>query len=293
MSNSVRARYYKAIFMLVTLLVFTDEMFYGTIVPLIPVYTKMLHLTSLTMGEIFAAYAIGLLLFSIPMGLIAQRCGYKRVFICGMASLALSCVLFGFINSPLMLFFGRLVQGISGAATWNAGFAVCARMYPKHQGQKIGVLMAVVGVGTISGPPIGGMLYELFGFHLMFIVLACFCLIQVFLLSFVHFGSLDNHPRNSARVSLRAVVGNQRLMWFCLIFIICTCSFGMLEVIIPNYMSVKFAANSFIIGLLFGIMGLCNAGSDYLFGMLSDRYGFMPFIFWGIIASALIVPCLH
>ena len=286
-------KHYKAIFCLVIVLVFMDTMLYGSIVPLIPVYTHMFHLTSLSMGAIFAAYALGLLLFSIPLGIVAERYGFKRVFIVGMGCLALCCGLFAFINSPIMLFWGRLMQGISGAATWTAGLSIVARMYPEQQGQKVGILMAAVGMGTISGPPIGGVLYELLGFHFMFIALSVICIALFIAVCRVHFGSLDvRRNEKYVKIDIRRVLSNSRLMWFSLIFTVICCSFGMLEVIMPNYMDTRFGMDSLKIGLFFGIMGICHACSDMLFGTLSDRYGFVPFIFWGMLGTALVVPFL-
>lgn len=293
MTQSGQEKHYRAIFRLVILLIFTDTMLYGSIVPLIPFYTHKFSLTSLSMGAIFAAYALGLLVLSIPLGVIAERYGYRRVFIVGMGCLAICCGFFAFIESPGMLFLGRMMQGISGAATWTAGLSVAARMYPDQQGSKIGIVMAAVGMGTISGPPIGGVLYEFLGYHLMFAALSLLCVALLVALCVTRFGSLDvRREKNHVKIDIRSVVGNARLMWFCVVFVAICCSFGMLEVILPNYMDSRFGMDSLRIGLFFGAMGVFNAGSDMLFGTLSDRYGFVPFIFWGMIGTAIVIPSL-
>lgn len=127
--------YKQRIFYFVMVLIFTDTLLYGTIVPLIPFYTQQLQLNSVMMGILFAAYSLGLLVFSIPLGIIAERYGYRKVFLAGMAGLTLATALYGFANSPEILFLCRLIQGIAAAASWTAGLAMVALLYPEQQGK--------------------------------------------------------------------------------------------------------------------------------------------------------------
>lgn len=70
----------KQIFTLVMVLIFTDTLLYGSIVPLILVYTNQFQLSPLFLGVVFAAYALGSLLFCIPLGIMAERYGYRKIF---------------------------------------------------------------------------------------------------------------------------------------------------------------------------------------------------------------------
>lgn len=279
------------IFFFVMVLIFTDTLLYGSIVPLIPVYTQQLQLNAVMMGVLFAAYSLGLLVFSIPLGIIAERYGYRKVFLAGMAGLTLATALYGFANSPEILFFCRLIQGIAAAASWTAGLAMVALLYPEQQGEKLGLVMAAMGLGTILGPPVGGTLFHYLGYREMFMALAAFCFSLLLMLCFVKFGHLAGGNPNK-KFAIWQVRHNPSLVWLGVVVLISSSSFGMLEILLPNYLNGRFGLGSLQIGLVFGLMGLMHAFSDAGVGFLSDRHGYKPFVYWGLWASALCLPFL-
>ncbi|WP_449240587.1 MFS transporter [Desulfoscipio gibsoniae] len=283
--------YKQRIFYFVMVLIFTDTLLYGTIVPLIPFYTQQLQLNSVMMGILFAAYSLGLLVFSIPLGIIAERYGYRKVFLAGMAGLTLATALYGFANSPEILFLCRLIQGIAAAASWTAGLAMVALLYPEQQGEKLGLVMAAMGLGTILGPPVGGMLFHYLGYREMFIALAVFCFLLLFMLCFVRFAHLAGGNRNK-NFAVWQVRHNHSLIWLGVVVLISSSSFGMLEILLPNYLDGRFGLGSLQIGMVFGLMGLVHVFSDAGVGFLSDRHGYKPFVHWGLWASALCLPFL-
>ncbi|WP_340641272.1 MFS transporter [Zhaonella formicivorans] len=280
------------IFYLVMALIFADTVLYGTIVPLIPVYTEELGLTTLTIGIIFAAYSLGLLLFSMPMGILAERLGYKKVFAGGLSFLILSCLLYGTVNNGLFLAFCRFIQGVAAATTWTAGLAMIALLYPRQQGQKLGLVLAAMGVGTILGPPVGGLLYKYLGYRLMFFALALVfaaMLTVVWKLDFSFPGMVKAEAGQRSRKKL-ALPSN--LLWLCVVVVFASSSFGMLEIIMPNYMHRHFGLDSLQIGLLFGLMGIVHGVSDAAVGLWSDRLGYSLFVYWGLLTAAAFFPLL-
>lgn len=283
------------IFYLVMALIFTDTVLYGTIVPLIPIYMTEFHLNTSTIGFIFSAYALGVLLFSLPMGIIAERYGYQRVFLSGMAVLGLSCLSYAFVNNPWALFICRFIQGSASAASWTGGLAIVALLYPQQQGGKIGILMAIMGLGTILGPPIGGVLYHFLGYHLMFSFFALFCLILIFFIYHVDFHGIEINTLsliNNKKLRIFSSLKNPQILWFSMVVIVLASVFGMIEILMPDHMDRHFGLNTVQIGLSFGLMGVVHAISDAFSGQLSDRLGYEIFMLGGLIANALIIPLL-
>lgn len=281
------------IFYLVIALILTDTLLYGIIVPLIPIYMTEFHLNTSTIGFIFSAYALGVLLFSLPMGMIAEKYGYRRVFLSGMTVLGLSCLSFAFVNDPWALFICRFIQGSASAASWTGGLAIVALLYPEQQGGKIGILMAVLGLGTILGPPIGGVLYHFLGYHLMFAFFALFCLILIFFIRRTDFHGIKiNTPNNDNKLKIFLLLNNPIISWFSLILIVLASVFGMLEILMPDHMSQHFGLNTVQIGLSFGLIGIVHVFSDAFSGQLSDRLGYEIFMFVGLIANAIFIPLL-
>lgn len=282
----------RIIYVLVTALIFTDTVLYGAIVPLIPHYMKTLNLTTSAMGLIFSAYAFGLLILSIPSGLLAEKYGYKNVFLIGMATLGISSYFFGLVQSPFALFFCRLIQGAAGAASWTAGLALVATIYPKQQGEKIGLLMAVVGMGTIFGPPIGGLFYRFFGYRFMFLVLSLLCLALFLGICFVSFKGINKSPALKLNLNMFSPLKDTRVFWLSLVVVMLASIFGMLEILIPNHLDIKFSTDALQIGFFFGYLGIIHAITAAYAGRLSDKYGYEGFVFAGLLANALCLPFL-
>jgi MFS family permease len=64
-----------------------------------------------------------------------------------------------------VLFIGRIVQAISGAATWIASFAMLVdTVEPERRGQMLAFAMSVITCGTVVGPAIAGTMYQILGY---------------------------------------------------------------------------------------------------------------------------------
>src|SRR5215813_11681406 len=112
---SSRQPSFRALFALVGALVLIEVMFYAALAPLLPYYKNHLHLSKSGAGLMTGAYAIGTLVFAVPLGLVVSRVGVKRATVAGSFLLAAASVVFGFGQSIAVLDGARLVQGIAGA----------------------------------------------------------------------------------------------------------------------------------------------------------------------------------
>jgi MFS family permease len=68
-------------------------------------------------------------------------------------------------RSVLVLLLGRAMQSIAGSAVWIIGFATVAdNISSNNMGSAMGLVMSFANSGTISGPAISGLLYEVVGY---------------------------------------------------------------------------------------------------------------------------------
>ena len=142
--------------MLVGALVLTEVMFYSALAPLLPHYAHRLHLSKGAAGLLTASYAIGTLLFAVPMGILVGHVGAKRGTIGGTLALAGASVAFGLSGSAAALDLARLVQGIGGAAIWTSSLTwLSASSEPGRQGQTVGTALGIGIAGALLGPVIG------------------------------------------------------------------------------------------------------------------------------------------
>jgi EmrB/QacA subfamily drug resistance transporter len=120
---------------------------------------------------IVGAYALGIAIFSVPFGRIADIAGLKRVFILGMVILILASITIVIANSALFLIIIRFVQGIGGAMITSTSMALLTTFYPgKQRGKALGIYTAFVYAGGSIGPLIGGIITEHLSWRYIFLV---------------------------------------------------------------------------------------------------------------------------
>lgn len=131
-------------------------MFYAAIAPLLPTLAKQFGLSKLSAGVLTASYAAGMLISSLPAGLIAVRIGPKSTVCLGLGLLACSTLAFGLLDSIAALCAARFVEGVGGACSWAGGLAwIVARAPTDRRGALIGGAVGAAVAGALFGPVIG------------------------------------------------------------------------------------------------------------------------------------------
>ncbi|MBE3585243.1 MFS transporter [Desulfofundulus thermocisternus] len=280
------------LFTLINLAVFLDTVLYGIIVPVIPYYATSVGASTTELGLIFAALSAGLLLASVPAGLACDRYGYRPVMVLGMAGLTISTLIFIISRSVWLLVISRLLQGIAAAATWSAGLALVAVLYPPRlRGQKMGIVMTSTGLGTIIGPVLGGTLYQFAGYAFPFLVTAGAGALLTLLIWFSPLPK-NGTPAGREQLPWQQFLFDRNIFWGVSITVTGSFGFGMLEPLLPIDLQKRFGLGSAGVGLLFGALSLSFALFQPLFGILSDRLGRKPLIVAGLLSTAATVPWL-
>ena len=76
----------------------------------------------------------------------------------------------------------RALQGLSSSMIQTTSYAIIAVVYPTEQQKYLGILEASIGLGMLTGPAIGSVLYTLFGFKGTFYMIGvCFIVLAPFL----------------------------------------------------------------------------------------------------------------
>ena len=276
------------IFLLVAAAMLIDMMMYTLVIPILPAYSTTLGADELTIGVIFGAFSIALLLFSIPFGILSDHVGRRPLMVAGMFLLALTNLVFILSDNLYLLIIARVVQGISGAATWSAGLALIADTFDaSERGSKLGMAMAIMSAGTLAGPVVGGVIYDLLGYRMTFILPSLLTLLlgSMFLLTAVPPRS-PGEKGDYVKLLKKAPVA----------FIVCSIAvvvgaltFGILEPFMPLYLFQRFSATPTLIGLAFGAMSLLNMVTAPVAGNLYDRFGGRGLLASGMILSGAII----
>jgi EmrB/QacA subfamily drug resistance transporter len=132
----------------------------------IPSIQRNLNATYADVQWALAGYTLAYALVLITGGRLGDTFGRKRLFIIGVAGFTVLSALCGAAQSPGMLIGCRVAQGAFGAIMIPQVLSVIQVIFPA--GERIKALAAfgvTAGLGTVSGPLLGGLLtqHNLFG----------------------------------------------------------------------------------------------------------------------------------
>jgi EmrB/QacA subfamily drug resistance transporter len=115
---------------------------------------------------VLAGYQLAFAVVLITGGRLGDIYGRKRLFLIGVSGFTIASALCGFAQSPVMLVGSRILQGAMGALMFPQALSVTQVEFPQRErGTAFGITGAVIGLATISGPLLGGLLIagNLFG----------------------------------------------------------------------------------------------------------------------------------
>jgi EmrB/QacA subfamily drug resistance transporter len=121
------------------------------------------------LGVAITAYLVALTVFIPLSGFIADRFGAKRVFMAAIAVFGLASAWCGLSSSLGELVLARVTQGFGGAMMVPVGRLLLLSTIRKEEMLSAMTWLTMPAMlGPISGPPLGGLLTDLFGWRSVF-----------------------------------------------------------------------------------------------------------------------------
>ncbi|KAG9230338.1 major facilitator superfamily domain-containing protein [Amylocarpus encephaloides] len=162
----------------VCLALFTDSFIYGIIVPVIPHSLKsrsgiaddqVQFWTSMLLTSFGAAQFI----CSPIVGYFADQSSSRRTpLLIGLLASGGTTALLYLARDVWLLTLSRFLQGVSAAIVYTVGVTLVEDVVgQEHIGQWMGIVLAVVNIGMMISPALGGVLYAKFGYESLFIVI--------------------------------------------------------------------------------------------------------------------------
>ncbi len=146
------------VFILITILL--DMVGLGIILPVLP--QLILELTGETIarsamvgGYLVFIYAFLQFIFSPILGNLSDRYGRRPILLLSLLGLTADYLIMGFAPTIGLLFLGRALAGISGAAVATATAYIADITPPEKRSQRFGLIGAAFGLGFIIGPVVG------------------------------------------------------------------------------------------------------------------------------------------
>lgn len=159
--------------------------FLGSAVNLaLPSIGEDLGASAIALGWIISSFILSSAVFLLPFGRLADIAGRKKIFTAGLALFTISTLLIVFAWNIVSLIVFRIIQGIAGAMIFGTSLAIITSVFPAgERGRAMGINVTAVYLGLSTGPVIGGLLTEFFGWRSLFAFLVPFGIAALVLIS--------------------------------------------------------------------------------------------------------------
>ncbi|XP_061410339.1 MFS-type transporter SLC18B1-like [Lethenteron reissneri] len=253
---------------------FSSMICYAVLAPFFPKEAAKKGASDSIVGLIFGSFALMNLLSSPLFGKYIVHIGSKFMFLSGMLVSGTCTILFGLLDEApsgsvyiAMCFVVRCMDALGCAASTTASFTILAGTFPNNIATVMGFLEIFTGLGLVLGPPVGGFLYELWGFKLPFLVIGTFVLLMI-PINLAILPPQDSVPSNGSFVRL---VMLPPIVVVSLLICSLGSSLGFFDPTFSLFLSEQFDLKPGKIGLVFAGLCITYALSSPFIGYISDK----------------------
>ncbi|MBN2554658.1 MAG: MFS transporter [Anaerolineales bacterium] len=137
----------------------------------LPSLVKALDTQFATVQWVVLAYLLTLATVILSMGRLGDMLGKKPVYTLGFIIFTTGSVLCGLSTTVYALIAFRVLQALGAAMLMALGTAILTETFPAaERGMALGVAGALVSIGIVAGPTLGGLILEAFSWHWIFFV---------------------------------------------------------------------------------------------------------------------------
>lgn len=261
--------------------------------PVMPLFAVSLGATTSEVGFINSSFLLTCGLLALPLGLLGDRWGRKRIIIIGLVIASGTSLLLYWSRTPLELVGIYLGFGVGLAMIGPSLMAQVADISPAtHLGRAYGWYTTSIYTAMSLGPAVGGVFAQVLGYRQVFLAVA----VALFLLLGPVLFFL---PRSQLKPGLDQHRFFSRLVqegWHnhplqgCWAVTLGSCiALGVFVTFFPLY-ALKHGLNAGQIGMVFAAQAVVNALSRIPLGKMSDRADKTKLAIWGFLGlSAVLV----
>ncbi|QJW47333.1 MFS transporter [bacterium BFN5] len=239
---------------------------FSIIAPVVPFlvqpYTSNPGEQAIAVTLLTSVYAVCVIFAAPIVGALSDKYGRRPLLLVCLLGSAIGYLIFGIGGALWVLFAGRIIEGITGGSI-STIFAYFADIIPREQRTKyFGWVSAVVGVGSVIGPTLGGLLAK-FGYAVPMYFGAIITLLNVVYGFFFMPESLDKNHRLKEIVLVRlnpftqlaSILSVKNLSILLVSAFLLWIPNGSLQAIFSQFTMDTFSWKPALIGLMFSIMG--------------------------------------
>jgi MFS transporter, DHA1 family, multidrug resistance protein len=261
--------------------------------PVMPLFAVSLGATTSEVGFINSSFLLMCGLLALPLGLLGDRWGRKRIISLGLVVASGTSLLLYWSRTPLELIGIYLGFGVGLAMIGPSLMAQVADISPvTHLGRAYGWYTTSIYTAMSMGPAVGGVLAQVLGYRLVFlaVAVALFLLLGPVLLILPRNRPNIGHNQPGAFASLVQEGWHNHALQGCWAVTLGSCiALGVFFTFFPLY-ALKHGLNAGQIGLVFAAQAIVNALSRIPLGKMSDQADKTKLAIWGFLGlSAVLV----
>ncbi|KAF7670061.1 hypothetical protein LDENG_00084510 [Lucifuga dentata] len=254
---------------------FSSMICYSILGPFFPNEAVKKGASQTEVGLIFGCYAICNLIGSLLFGKYIVQIGAKFMLVAGLFVSSVCTILFGILDRVpsgaafiALCFVVRSIDATGFAAAMTSSFAMTAKIFPNNVATVLGLLEIFTGLGLIIGPPIGGWLYQSFGYEVPFLLLGCLLLLMVPFNIFV----LPNVGGVPSKDSFFRLLTHGKIILICYVMFTLSAGLGFLDATLSLFAMKRFGLSAGYVGLIMLGLSLPYCLGSPLIGYFTDKY---------------------
>lgn len=137
----------------------------------LPTLVGELQTNFATIQWVVLAYLLTLGTLLLTVGRLADIYGKKPIYVSGFLVFTIGSVLCGLAPTVYWLIGMRIIQAVGAAMVFALGAAIVTEAFPANErGKALGVTGAIVSLGIVAGPVVGGIILGVLSWHWIFFV---------------------------------------------------------------------------------------------------------------------------
>lgn len=292
-------------FLFIAFTAFLSVVGIGIVIPVLPFIVQRYMpgasngAIALNIGLLLSIYSVCQFFAAPPLGALSDKYGRRPVLLLCLCGSAIGYLLFGIGGSLMILFIGRIIDGLTGGDISTIFAYIADVTKPQDRGKMFGVLGAIVGIGFMLGPSIGGFV-SLINLSAPFYLAAGITFLNMLFGYFVLPESLKKEHRMSdfslhhlnPFATLLSVLSNTTVRTILFIGFFYFLPFSQLQGIGSVYSKDVLHWSPANIGIFFLVVGAIDIVTQGLLaGKLMQKFGELKLVIAGLVVTGIAYGC--
>ena len=256
-------------------------------------------------GNITGIMYFGIFAFCIVFGIFIKVLGPKFLYLSGYLTLGSSLFLFGLLNRTNTFWFIFysfvliIVMSYSMAAIYTASYSIGMALFPNNHNTVLSMVDTISGIGYITGPIVGGLIYDHLGWFWAYTINAVFVLFAfitaIFLLPVLKIEKIESENVKDY-LNIFRLLPNINILSVVVVNMVVTIGWSYQYTSLGPFLERTYNSSSETIGYVFSVSNIGYTLLLPIIGIVSEKAFSRVFIWLSLpvlIISLILTPPLY